>query len=45
MAVNNVQSTLPDPKYIAALERELQQIRALVESLQGQIQNMSRGNR
>lgn len=43
MAIRNVISTLPDKEYIAALERELFELRQIVERLAQNERNQSRG--
>jgi hypothetical protein len=37
MSINNVESTLADPAYIAALEKELRDIRAEMERMRSDI--------
>lgn len=44
MPIRGIVSTLSDQKYVAALEKELEELRADVEALKGYIKNVGRGN-
>ena len=42
MAIRHVVSTLPDQKYVAALEAELRELRQMIEKLQGDVRSSGR---
>ena len=45
MAIDNVVSTLPDPEYVAALEKKINWLESQFQKMSADVSNLNRGLR